>query len=1324
MRGNKSLRNAMMKSFVRLEFKDGDIEEHGSGILIWNNALCYILTAGHCIPSGEVSGLTAKYKDGTAFHSLNIVRLLHHDNRGKEDPSMPDFAILQLGDRPSFDGKRVFLPSAISNYVPDDANFVYGFPHFNGYVGHHMDVTATMENQWKIDPGFEIPSLDVTELCPGLSGAGIIDFTVSDEAVCVGVLRGFSTQIGATRYLIATPIEFFENFLKNWVGDSYDSVAIITLSDEAIHTDNYIQRYCTHLSESEIWWSPDITQKYTLKDYVDGNVDGAVSNRILLLGSPHTGKTYELNHLASVLREEGEIVVHVQIKDNIGVDWTKISINPNSTLIIDGLDEARVNDLDCTAQQLADYASSHPMQRIVVSCRENFITHLPEGAGFQCVRLKNLTDQEIKDYIDNHCEDSERVLTEIINKGIKELCTSPFNLISIIQKGSEPNREFHLPESRVSIFEFFIDSQFEANKKAFEADHISHDEVKRLMKKLAFAMVMRDVYELSEEEVEKIAEGADFKRLLMSNSVVKISSDGRYSFTTNGVREFLAAQKLLDYSDDEVKEKVCVKGKKIIRRKMTNTIIWWLEKRAEQGALKEHILDWIRNDNDPRLLLGCSSSSIPESTRYDITLQLLTQSQNEERLFSPFHTNEYGRLFRFAYSSRFIQWLSDELDGDLESPAHRYNIFSLCAYIPWKTLQTNDTERYEHITDRLLYCVERYAYDEDATAAFYWLLTDDHFIQQEGFLDDLISRVKDCRNPYTMSAVCALIYKADQSDRYVDYLVEAEKYVKDQDNTLISRHSVYVAIGNLKEIVNIRRMLEIMLPKQDNHELLWEEDEYLQMIRSLLSSIVSTEEGLARYKEVVMAFFPESYDMDIDKQKIYKVFEDLNVTLEISDDEILARVYKAVTNPLMSPEAIRQRKKKWQRDFDDLWNHEAFTKKIERLIELSAENPDAYWGDLMANPELDYNPYISDLVMHAGGWKDVDWSKVRHYVENYESYKLFRFEKTIDQIYNRFKEVTVSEERLEEVRKLCKEILENIGHEDITYPILNKALRLFVHGGIKVSEDTLFRLIPYSYEEFSIDGEDVKKSVFEYISEMIPHEKFISYLRSMVNTGRYVKSPQYKDIVGFLFEKGEDEDKEFLYSKMKVMPGSTTAYYLLDGYLNLEEYRKRLLTDFTCFSPYDQMTIFDSLVKSVEFRQVALEKLEKESHRYDAQFRQEALRKLVRTGSLSALDSVEKELSQEDIYGSMYSFSYDQPEALPILISILNKIESWDGMYESSRQSIYTSIGSIASVSDEALEMVKSAIRESLGQTPLANRLERYCFERRLDMLDNLMTEE
>lgn len=1334
MRGTMIQRDALLKSFIRLTFKDGEGEEKGSGILIWHDGLCYLLTAGHCIPSGKLSGIKAEHKINSKFTQLKLGAIIHHECVDIESADGKDFAIIQLTELPEL-GKTILLPSAIENYTQEDKNFTYGFPSANKHLGHHMDIKAAMESQWIMDAGFENSDSEITEICKGFSGSGIIDFSTAGEAVCVGVLRGFTTKIGATRYLLATPITLFESYLKDWVevpivspkyNEGNDDTSVLKMvPNDTNQTDNYIPRYCTHLSDMEIWWRSDDSERHNLYDYIYGKVSGVESNKILLLGDPHSGKTYELNHLVSELRNAGEDVVHIQIKDNISVDWTKISINPNSILIIDGLDEARVDNLEKTIQQVTGYAKTHPMQRMVVSCRENFMTPFSKEDVFLPVRFQKLTDKDIKDYINANCDASEEVIKEITNKGIEELCTSPFNLINIIAKGKQnQSTGFHLPESRVSIFEFSIDSQFHENKKSFDIDQISHDDVKRLMKNMAFTMVLKDVYELSEEELEKVAEGGDFKRLLMSNSVVKITADGKYSFVSNGIREFLAAQKLLDYDDKEVIKKASITGTHKIRRKLQETIKWWVEKRAEQGKLKEEIINWIWKENNPSLLLGCTPTSLSDDYRHEIVLQILDQSRNEGIVFSPFYYNKYAMLFRFANSPKFLEFLLNELRGNIESGVNRYNILSLCSYIPWDSLKRANPVLYQNLIDQLLVTLRAYANEEDSSILFYWLMSTNHFIRQEGFLSKLVDIVKGCHNPYTMSAMCSLIYKSRQSDQFVDYILEADKYVKDQGHTIISRQSVYAAMGAVKESENIKKMLDLMLQKVEEHRYLREEEEYLNMIQSLLTSLVNTEDGLKLYGEIVTDIIPATYEHDPDKRKLYGVFETINSQQKISDDTIVSKVRNAITYPQKSPEEIEKRRVCHQKQFDDLWKIDSFRDQVETLITAANDNPGVDWNILLLNLGWGNNYYIIDLVIREGGWDEINWDKVKNFVQDREKYELFRFEKTLQELRNSYSDVVVSEEIIAEIKKTAGYILSNIGKENITYHLVKLAMSLLIQGGIEVAEDVLWKLLPYSFEEFETGSKGIKKSVFEYISETIPAQQFLIQLRKIVNSGRHVNTPYYKNILNYLFDYGNDADRGLLYSKLLEYPGSNTVFYLLDRFLQEENYQEKLLNDFNAFSPYDQLTIFNSLVKYPSFRNSILQKLEQEYGKYDSNYRIEALRKLVYNGSLMALNVVANEISQKEINGPMYNFSYADPKALSTLIQLLKKIENWDNIYESTRQSIYVSIGTIASNSEEALSMVMSELSNILGDTPLAKRLERYCHERRLDVIDNMMTQD
>jgi len=1292
--------------------KDGKPQSDtiGSGIIITHNESLYLITAGHCNPTGALSDLTVRIHYPQKDIPIEINRQIcfrYKDSSEREGEDIAIYSIKQPNDKCHID--KVVLSDWEETTEPENENIAFGFPKENRY-GTSFELKYKGNGEWYIDYESGNPSYDAKSLIEGISGSGIIDFR-ENEIFCIGIIRCFSTK----EYIYSNILGIKSDVILQLLPEEKEEGVFI--SDKPLEVSNYIARLCRRAPVTELdAFYPD---SHPLSDFIASDNCGKGDKHFILAGEAQTGKTSELQHTAYILDEMGIKVKLLYLDQFPELTEEDLDFYPDGVLMLDALDEVKSSKLDSVAMTIAKFATAHPNRKIVVSCRENFIDKIDTG-NFKVLTLNDLTQNQVNEYIKSQSPNPERVYEEINKAGIQELCTNPSNLRCILSIGEDSEDGFILPKSKIEIYEKFVEKKYQADltKPSYEIK-ASREENLRHMKEMAYYMIRRGKTSLTHDDLLNILGSEASIDELIKNNVVS-HPDDEYSFISNGIREYLAAEKLLDLNLKGVKDFVCFEDSDKIRPKMHNTVRLWLNHLSEKSRLTDDIIKWIL-DEAPHLLLDCVPSTIPLETRLNVVFGILDNCVKLNSLYSSFYLGDYHKLLAFADSPEFREYLLQELKRKDINGVHLYNIVCICACLPWETFSMEEKNDLTPFFDSLFEKIKQYGNEDNSPCLYYWIAYNFPLFSNQRVTDKLIDVAGLFTNPHIMSIICEIIFKGNVADRHFDYLLSAEDQISDKGYTIIPRTNLYAALGSVKQPENVNKCIDLILCEDFLRKEYSFTDEIFKMTCELFSTLINSGSGLEKYRDIFDKTAPNKkirYLNDSQKNILMameKVNSEMNRNVDFSEE-----LHELLHPTPPSEEEINRRIELEQRRFELIWNYNDFKKEIENTAAAMDAYPHKSWDTCYESEEYGYNPAINEFIIQFCGWKNITSDKVRAAIDDEEVYKRFRMEQTVRHIDSTSSVIKISDDKINEINTECEQILTDHVRKkrEIEYRYVQVALKMFVKGDLRLEEDVIKGLLGYSFESFYVGFGDKREkgTVFDAIYEILGKEKFLTLLRSQLRTIIESNNVIMQATCSFIMENGTVEDRNQLYDIMTMEENENLTFLLLDDFLCLPEYRSKIVEDYSKFSPYDKISIWEKLKDVEEYKYVVTEMLEQEVKDFPDLPRMNALQKLTREGSMYALNVISSDLDIIKEKGEFFLFYYSVPEALDSLLEVLALCLHMGPLFETTRRSLVSSIGNIAAAGSD----VEKSVKTFLGESSEAYQLINYCKNRRLDAIDNI----
>ena len=252
-----------------------------------------------------------------------------------------------------------------------------------------------------------------------------------------------------------------------------------------------------------------------------------------------------------------------------------------------GFDEIDNSRKKIFAKNLLEFCEDNPNVRIVITCRRNFYEVQGENykgtlKGFEEYILTNISDSDVRDSLLNNNINETKFYQEINDKKLNFLVYNPFYLNKIIEffiaDGKLPNRNILLDK--------IIEKSFNLDKNKYETNSYK---LRDLLEKIALSLELLGRNYLKEKEYYELINNINDIEILQCSSIWQKEDNQIWKFKHNNFQEYLASQKLRQYSINEIKQMVCYKNvDNKIKPSWVNTLTF-----LANSEKNNELIDWI-----------------------------------------------------------------------------------------------------------------------------------------------------------------------------------------------------------------------------------------------------------------------------------------------------------------------------------------------------------------------------------------------------------------------------------------------------------------------------------------------------------------------------------------------------------------------------------------------------------------------------------------------------------------------------------------------------------------------------------------------------------
>lgn len=580
---------------------------------------------------------------------------------------------------------------------------------------------------------------------------------------------------------------------------------------------NYIRRYCATEDSADnfVYYALDMRQRHCLADYITGIVEND-RNKFILYSSAQTGKTTELKQLCWELQETGlylpvsfEVRNNTQLKRGDLPDF-RFSDGKEVVVVIDALDEVNGQKYDDLIEEISGYAYDHPEMKVVLSCRSNYRRE-KQLEQFCDLFLEELSYGDATAHIENELGQGSGLISYINESQLGDFAKNPFFLNVLIDAYRDIDKT-PLPKTKADIYRLFIEKSYheEKDKKNVPvAKRHTFDEAVVLLERAALGLSLMNVQTLSEEELLICLDNSlENKEECLRYDLIRCE-EGRYSFQHNAFREWLVANYLKREGIERAKYLATQKSGRI-KPEWYNIIMLWLSMYGD--AEKEEvtaILGWLRGACLD-LIVYIDKKMLTKETRDDVFKGLLLEYKSLGIRMANILSQDYKDLLRFGQSVDTVRFIIDELQGSAIGTAYYADLMCLCYFLNWNKLSYESKE----LTEELVQTLEKKTIEvlaQEPKHDLSFLFMDNSFFTQQEYLERFYAIVKDSNYYEAIKAMARLISEADLVDDYVDYILDKEKHVHNQQEGstthIVSRTAIYEALSKVRKAESVKKIL-------------------------------------------------------------------------------------------------------------------------------------------------------------------------------------------------------------------------------------------------------------------------------------------------------------------------------------------------------------------------------------------------------------------------------------------------------------------------------------------------------------------------------------
>lgn len=651
----------------------------------------------------------------------------------------------------------------------------------------------------------------------------------------------------------------------------------------------YIRRYCAadHSDSDFLFYALSTKERHILADYVAG-LECPPTNKFILYSSAQTGKTTELQQLCWELQQsELYVAVSYEVRKNTTLKREHLPVcqylgEKEVVVVIDALDEVNGQKYEDLIEEIGGYAYDHPKMKIVLSCRSNYRRER-QLEQFKDLYLEELGGGDAQEHIDKTLGKAKgRKLTEkVIDNKLQEFVKNPFFLNVLIDSYKEDNK--NLPKKKADFYKLFIEKSYKkekADKKVPVAVNHSFDESVVLLERVALGMSLMNAQSLRRDEI-KICLNNDEENLeeCLRYDLLKLEDDERYSFKHNAFREWLVAHYLSrEGLGKAIQLATHPNGR--IKPEWYNIIMLWV---SMYGNDKQEdifaILDWLKKASLD-LVIYIDPGMLDENTRNNVFKGLLLEYKSLGIRMSNIMSQDYTNLLSFGQSEETISFLADEVNTSEIGTAYYADLMCLCYFLDWNLWEKKNSGLVKKLFEALEKKTKE-ALQQKSVHDLSFLYFDNKFFTHKEYLERIYAILKDSNHYEAIKSMIRLIDLAGKVDEYVDYILENEEYVHNQQEGItthiISRTCIFTTLKNVKSRDGVMKILQHKFfgTHSAYHD---EQEEYGEMISNVLDGVAKyIKDGDTELVDVFEKYYAERYkdyhyhfDRDKSSQKLMR----------------------------------------------------------------------------------------------------------------------------------------------------------------------------------------------------------------------------------------------------------------------------------------------------------------------------------------------------------------------------------------------------------------------------------------------------------------------
>ena len=541
------------------------------------------------------------------------------------------------------------------------------------------------------------------------------------------------------------------------------------------------------------------------------------NRKVILLADAGIGKTTELKHLAyEVSKKSYKRPVLLPLDLYSGQDILDFvfelaeeykGIDPETLfLIMDGYDEIYGQSLFNRKMEL--FLKQNPDTDVCLSMRSGYFLTSPNYLKkFAVCRLKDLSKEEIDEYLEQHNINIYSFRNEAYNRNLHNLLPNPFYLSKLVDMYEKNN---NLP-SQTLIMGYIIQEQFNQDdekfkyKNGYSINKIEH-EIKQALGKFAFALQLLEITNCDIKEFQNLLNKEE--RGYLENTGVILEDKHGYRFTHNLFREYFVSRELIKLSDERIKDFVLTSNKKSIDKRWINILGFVLQDRITDNIVNELL------EIEPLSLVNIETDKIDDRLRYKL-LEKQIQIIEKDNIWFDYNKCSEKQLALFCQSKESLLLLMEHIEKPVNFRSLNFCLMVLSGFSDLYGME-------DEVRNMLWECcksLEVRCYEKkEAISCLAELKLDTHELTKE-----LVS------NPYNITPFEALgIYKyllmTKRADEEIDFIIWGldkykNRFCNDNEDRGVEREALFDCLHSIENKESLIKVIEWLADENNFNSL-------------------------------------------------------------------------------------------------------------------------------------------------------------------------------------------------------------------------------------------------------------------------------------------------------------------------------------------------------------------------------------------------------------------------------------------------------------------------------------------------------------------------